>query len=279
MLSVALLALAFTAQASPDVSATARDGYGGGVCVDVTVDGVTTPDILCPMRSDTQVRSFAAKGRTIYFGAPTLRTGRVDLVGRRRTVRARVSGTVYATAGPAKLGAIVARTASGRARAARDIDPFLLPGPQARLPRLRDESDRRVQPIVAAPRILVDTPNRRAKALCLGLKIAGATIVGRSFCVTERQRFDVRFTAECKERRQIVYGLGPASIASARGIPGGALKVRRAPRKLKHKGSIILGTFSGTLPRRIAGYSASGTELASATLAGGCSSNTRSKIR
>jgi hypothetical protein len=257
------------------VSAVAHPGPSGGTCVDVTVNGTTTADTVCPPRDDLGVRTLVSgeyTSATVYFGALKHSASRVRLIFAKRTVSARVTkGRVYAVAvtGAPVLGAIAVGSRQ------RDIDPFGLPpvGRRATLMRLTDEQDRRVRLVAAAPRVLQGA--KRRKALCTGLQIAGAPSPGRTICVVKANKLDVRFSAECKQRVQLVFGAGPASIkkATAQLSDGSSapLKVTRVPARVKRSGVTLTGRYTGALAMRVKVYGASGDQIGSAALTGGCS--------
>jgi hypothetical protein len=257
------------AAAALAIAVSVHPGYGG-TCVDVTVRGTKTVDNLCPPRSDLTVRSFASGGRTIYYGAITHRVNRVRLTFASRTVRARVtSQRAYAAAGPAVLGAI---TVGSRAR---DVDYFGLPpvGRRVSLLRLTDEQHRSVRLLAAAPRILSGRKGRK-KALCTGLKLATAPSPGRTICAVNPLRLDVRFSAECKSREQLVFGLGPGFVRSAVAtLSDGSrapVRVTHVPRSVKRPGVALTARFQGALARKVQAYNSAGDVVATAVLAGGC---------
>jgi hypothetical protein len=263
------------------VSATAHAGPAGGTCVDVTVGSTTIADTICPPRADLAVRTLSAgdyTNTTVYFGAIKHRAKRVRLTFARRTVTARVTkGRVYAAAvrGTPPLGAIAVGSRE------RDVDPFGLPpvGRRMTLLKLTDEQDRSVRLVAAAPRVL--SGSKRKKALCTGLQLADAPSPSRAVCVVKPSRLDMRFSAECKKRHQLVFGIAPASIVKATAVlddgSTGRLTVTKVPRRVKRPGVAITGRFSGALAKRVRVYGRSGAQLGAAALEGGCaSSNTRS---
>jgi hypothetical protein len=243
-------------------------GYGG-TCVDVTVGDRVVRDPVCPQRSDLGVRTFAAAGRTIYFGALRHRTERVELTFPRRTVRARVTGQRgYAAAGGPVLGAIRV------GRRVRDVDPFGLPpvGRRVRILRLTDEVGRHPALVAAAPRILAG--GRRRKALCTGLELPTAPSPGRQICAVNPLKVDVRFSAECRSRQQVVFGVGPDHIRRARATMSDGsvrpVRVTRVPRSVRRPGVVFTAKFSGPMARKVVAYDSSGTAVATAVLLGGC---------
>lgn len=257
------------------LSVSGHPGYAGGTCVDVTVNGVTTADTICPPPDGLAVRTLTAGGYTIYYGATD---ARVTLTFAKRKVSAAPTDEgVYAVAvrGAPVLGAI---RAGGDER---DVDPFGLPARHATVLTVTDESHRRARLVAAAPRILVG--QRRRRALCTGLRLPGAVSPGRINCATNPRKFVVRFSARCAERRQLVYGFAPRSVRSATAVLAGGgtrrLRVTRIPRRVGRPGVVMTGLITGAPARAVRGYGADGTELASASLSGGCSSKTRSKIR
>ena len=250
------------------IAVSVHPGYGG-TCVDVTVDGVTTRDAVCPPRLDLVPRSFTAKGRTIWFGALQHKARRVVLTFPHRTVRARVTRQRgWAAAGDPVLGAIAV---GGRAR---DVDPFGLPsvGRRVSLLTLTDEQDRHPRLVAASPRVLQGS--RRRKALCTGLQLPGTPSPGRQICVVNPLVLDVRFSAECKARKQLVYGVGPSFIRSARAtLSDGStapLTVTRIPGAVRRPGVALTASFTGALAKRVAVYDGSGARVAAASLSGGC---------
>lgn len=250
------------------IAVSVHPGYGG-TCVDVTVNGATTQDAVCPPRLDLLPRSFVADGRTIWFGALQHNAKRVLLTFRRRTVRAPVTRQRgWAAAGDGVLGAIQVGSS------ARDIDPFGLPsvGRRMRLGTLTDEQDRHPELVAAAPRILQG--GTRRKALCTGLQLPGAPTPGRQICVVNPLVVDVRFSAECKARKQLVYGIGPSFVHSARAtLSDGTtapVTVTRVPRAVRRPGVVLTAAFAGALAKKVAVYDASGKVLAAASLSGGC---------
>ncbi|MEA2126177.1 MAG: hypothetical protein QOI80_2959 [Solirubrobacteraceae bacterium] len=263
--------------ASVALAVSTHHGYSGGTCVDVQVNGKTVADAICPPRNDLAVRTFSAAGHTIYFGAIRHRVPRVELTFATRVVRTRVTADrAYAVAAGRVLGAITV------GRRSRDVDPFGLPpvGRRVRLQRLTDESGRRLRLVAAAPRVL--SGKRRRKALCTGLKLATAPSPGRAVCAVNPLKLDVRFSAECNKRKQLVFGIGPAVIRKAVAtLSDGSkapVRVTRIPRAVKRPGVALTARFSGAMATKVRTYDAAGSEAATAVLAGGCA-NTRSKIR
>jgi hypothetical protein len=243
-------------------------GYGG-TCVDVTVDQRAFPDAVCPQRSDLAVRKFPAAGRTIYYGALRHSAPRVVLTFPHRTVRARVtSQRAYVAAGGPVLGAIRAGSR------VRDVDPFGLPpvGRRVNLLRLTDEVGRHPTMVAAAPRILVG--RHRRKALCTGLKLPAVPSPGRQICAVNPLKLDVRFSAECRSEQQVVFGVGPAHIRSARATLSNhttaAVRVTRVPRSVRRPGVVLTASFSGPMAEKVVAYDGSGTAVATALLLGGC---------
>ena len=276
LLGLATTAAVATAAAGPNVKVQARAGYGGGTCVDVTVDGKLVQDTICPPPSDLAVRTLSSGAYTIYYGATHRRV--ILTFRRNRVIVTPTADGVYAVAvkGTPPLGAIKAGSAE------RDVDPFGLPGRRATVLTVTDESHRRARLVAAAPKILSGAGRKRA--LCTGLQLPGAASPGRTSCATNRRRFVVRFSSKCAEKRQLIYGFAPASIRSARALStdGGTrpLKVTRIPRRVGRPGVVVTGLVTGAPARTVKGYASNGRELASVTLTGGCSaSKTRSKIR
>jgi hypothetical protein len=252
------------------IAVNVHPGYGG-TCVDVTVAGRTVADTLCPPRADLAVRSFPAGGRTIYFGALRHRARSVRLIFPRVTLRTRVTRERgWAAAGGPVLGAIRV------GRRVRDIDPFGLPpvGRRVNLLTLTDEQGRRPTVVAAAPRVL--SRGKRRKALCIGLRLPGATTPGRRICAVDPLKVDVRFSAECRSRQQVVFGVGPSHIRRARAtLSNGTtapVDVTRVPRRVRRPGVVFSADFSGPMATKVTTYDADGDAVASARLLGGCAS-------
>ena len=287
-------ALTVQAPGSHTVHLDVRDVDGGGVCLDLEVDGETRADAICPappttVAGDLAPRVLSEADFTLFYGATTRRTRRVDLlVSSGKRLRARTIDPVahpgrtrfYAVAvrGAPVVASVVVRDAAGRAREARDLNPFALPavGRRAAVLSLRDETRRRVTLIALAARILRPTaaaPTRRKLALCTGLRLRGTSVAGRTLCVVKPNLFDVRFTANCTDRRELLYGIGPPSIRRAVAVLAGGKRVRvplrRVPAGVKRPGIVLAGIVEGSLARRVIGYGADGTELVSARLSGG----------
>ncbi|MEY2535990.1 MAG: hypothetical protein QOF29_3900 [bacterium] len=250
------------------IAVSAHPGYGG-TCVDVTVDGRDVPDAVCPPRSDLAVRTLTAAGRTIYFGALRHRAPRVVLTFPHRRVRARVTAErAYAVAGGPVLGAI---RVGGRVR---DVDPFGLPpvGRRVRIRTVADEVGRHPTVVAAAPRVL--TRGHRRKALCTGLQLPTAPSPGRQICAVDPLKLDVRFSAECRSEEQLVFGLGPEHIRSARATLSNGdtapVAVARVPRRVRRPGVVLTATFTGAMARKVTTYDGSGAVVATARLLGGC---------
>jgi hypothetical protein len=256
--------------AAAAVAVATHPASGGGTCVDVTFQGVQTADTLCPPADDLDVRTLTQGGYTVYFGAVRRATKEVTLTFAHRTVRARVhSDHAYGVAvqGNAPLGAIEAR---GHAR---DVDPFGLPGSHVSLQTLVDESERDVRLVAAAPRILTRGTTRK-KALCIGLQIADTPSPGRTDCVVKPRKLDVRFSSDCANDRQLVFGIGPDTVRTATATLSdgthAAVDVQRAPARLHRPGVILARRFTGAQAVKVRAFGSDGKRLATAVLAGGC---------
>lgn len=259
-----MLALA-AAALTLSVAVHQTDSNPPGTCVDVTIDGTTVADSLCPVPDALAVRTILAKGHTVYFGVSR---APLTLTFRRRTVRAPAGPYAVAVRGTPALGTI----RSGRRH--RVVDVFGLPGRQATVLRLTDEAGRRVRLRAAAP---------TGRPLCTGLQLAPSSSPGRVLCRTGPTAFQLRFSADCRRDRQFVYGIAPSRIARATAVLAGGgtapVTVTRVPRSVRRRGVVLTARLTGALATRVRGYDAAGTLLASASLDPGCSSKTRSKIR
>jgi hypothetical protein len=215
----------------------------------------------------------------VYFGAIRHQAAKVVLTFSDQTVTAGVTRErAYAVAAGRVLGAIKVGSRS------RDVDPFGLPpvGRRVTLLHLVDESERQVRLVAAAPRIL--SGHGRKKALCTGLKLATAPSPGRTICAVNPLRLDVRFSAECKSRKQLVFGIGPPhirrAVATLSDGSRASVKVTHVPGSVQRPGVALTARFVGAMATRVQAYDAAGTNVATAKLLGGCApSNTRSKIR
>jgi hypothetical protein len=256
--------------AAAAVAVATHPAAGGGTCVDVTFQRVQTVDTLCPPRDDLDVRTLTQGGYTVYFGAVKRATKRVTLTFAHRTVHAHVHANhAYGVAvrGSAPLGAVAARNH------ARDVDPFGLPGPRKSLQTLVDESQRQVRLLAASPHVLTHGTHR-SRALCIGLQIAGAPSPGRTDCAVSPRKFDVRFSSDCANERQLVFGVGPATVTRAVATLSdgshAAVDVRRVPARLHRPGVVLTRRFEGAQAVTVRGYAADGKRLTTAVLAGGC---------
>lgn len=270
---LALLGLAASAAvataAAPQVSVQARTGYGDGTCVDLTVDGKLTQDTICPPADDLAFRTLTVPGYTIYYGSTRRTTKKVTFTfGKRKVSATPTADHVYAVTvkGTPTLGAVAA---GGKER---DVDPFGLPAKRATVLTLTDESHRRARLVAAAPKILRGA--KRKKALCIGLQLDAAVSPGRINCETNPRKFIVRFSSKCSENRQLLFGFAATSVrsADARLADGSTVpvKVTRIPRRVGRSGVVLSALVTGSQALAVRGYARDGTELASASLNGGC---------
>jgi hypothetical protein len=263
------------------LSVAAQPTAEGGVCLDVTRDGATTADALCPRPSALGLRTLRLADATVFFGATTAATRRVDLTLGRRTLRlptraaSGFAGRFYAIAvdGAPAVGAITARGRHGRVRAARDLDPLALPRLGARwvAGTVADELERPSEVVVSATRLLVSKHGRRRPALCAGLRTEGVT--GRAVCARKATRLEFRFAASCDTGRELLYGLAPAFVRSASAVledgSRRAVDVHRVPRKVRRAGSVLVAQVPNGRVKTVLVYDRRGTRVGSAKLSGG----------
>jgi hypothetical protein len=273
----------------------AQDATTGGLCLDVTFSGLATPDAACLPPSatpsgDLAVRSLRRPGATVFYGATTSATRRIDLTLGSRTLRlATRAGRAYTGASAGKvrfyaaavkgapaIGAVTVRAAGGRVRAARDLNPLALPplGRRWVAEHLRDEQDRAAALVVLAADVLSPTrghPGRRVRALCAGLRTGG--VAGRAVCAKRSTRLETRFGISCETGREVLYGVGPAFIHRATAVLSDGtrrpVQVRRVPRSVRRPGAVLLLQVPSGQAFSVIAYDARGTRVGTAKLSGG----------
>jgi hypothetical protein len=280
------------------VALTAQDAALNGLCLDASYAGLTAVDPVCSAPSagaagDLAPKTLRTSGATVFYGAVSAGTRRVDLVLSNRTIvqapttDGRSYGGVHAgrlrfyavaVKGSPALGGVAARDEDGEARAARDVNPLALPPlrHRATLARVRDEAGKRAAFVVTAARILAPTrayPGRRRPGLCAGLR--AGDVSGRAVCVRGGNRLEMRFSGSCKTGRQIVYGVAPSRVRRATAVlaDGGrrAMRVRSVPRRVGRRGSTLLLEIASGEAKAVLAYDAAGRRVATATLSGaGC---------
>ena len=272
-----------------------QDDSAGGLCLDLAVGGTAFPDGGCLRppsgpSGDLQPHQVRAGGGLIVYGATSTRTRALRLLvssGRARTVRTveaagyhgafagRVRFYVVALAGTPAIGGTVALDAAGDPLAARDLNPMALPALTGRstVARLRDEANRPAQLLALTTRTLAAQPDRRRRALCVGIKPSGAAapLPGRSLCVTKASRVDIRFGSDCETGRTVIYGLVPGVVRRVDVFLSGgtARRARLAtlPRRLRTTSRAVTLALSSGSPESAVAYGAGGKRLATVGLA------------
>jgi hypothetical protein len=273
----------------------AQDATTGGLCLDVTFSGLATPDAACLAPSatpsgDLAVRSLRRPGATVFYGATTSATRRVDLTLGSQTLRlATRAGRAYtgvsagkvrfyaaAVKGTPAIGAVTVRAARGRVRVARDLNPLALRalGRRWTAERLRDEQDRASALVVLAADLLAPkpgNPGRRVRALCAGLRTGG--VAGRAVCAKRSTRLETRFGISCDTGREVLYGVGPAFIHRATAVLSDGtrrpVEVRHVPRSVRRAGVVLLLQVPSGQAFSVLAYDKRGTRVGTAKLTGG----------
>jgi len=272
-----------TAVNSASVTLNAQPTTGAGVCLDVARDGASITDTLCPAPSPAAMRALSMGGRTVLFGATPQAVRRVDITIGRRTVKARTRAAggfattrFYAVTVPGTpaIGAVTARGSNRRIRRARDLDPFGLPrlGSRFMVARVSDERDQPSRLVAVGTRVLADKrTGHRVAALCAGLRTGG--VLGRPVCSRKPTSLQFRFSASCDTGRQILYGIAPSFIRSAKAVLDNGtrqgLGVRRVPRRVGRAGTVLVAQIGGARARRVLVYDGHGRHVGSAALTGG----------
>ena len=297
-------ALAATAE-HPDGSSVrvfASDAPANGVCLDIEAAGQGGHDAACMPPSTTAAtavrgvrlaRFTGSTPATVAFGAVTGRTRTLEITfDRGRAVRVPAAPALeytgaqastarfyaVAVAGSRSVAAVRAFDASGRALAAADVSPMLLPARRgsAVLTQLQDEHNAPSSLVALDTRILSPTRSdvdRRVRALCVGLKTRQAPPVGRAVCIRKDSQVEVRFAGDCAQGRVLMYGVLPSLVRRAVAVLDNGqrrtVRLFKLPRYLGHRSKGLLLQQPGTVGfRALDAYSRTGRKLATVRLNG-----------
>jgi hypothetical protein len=92
-------------------------------------------------------------------------------------------------------------------------------------------------------------------------------------CAEHRTRLELRFAASCDTGREVLYGVAPAFVRSARAtLEDGsrqAVEVHHVPRDVRRAGTVLLAEVPSGRVKTIVVYDRHGTRMGSAELSPG----------